>query len=296
MPFSKETTIVELSGGLGNQLFQYFAGMSLNNPGKIKFQSVDKNTKLLIPILKLRGLPHNSIEKTIEPHRNAGVYSRACRYALRKNKVLRFVTFKLFRVYKSEGVGYDVNFFLTGKYRRIIGYFQSYRYIPEMIHLDGFILNKPSDKLIELMKEVEKVNPTAVHIRGGDYANLSESFGMLSQNYYAAALEEINKLCPGKVIWVFTNDLKHTQKILAELDLQVSKILTEDDLDTIETMILMSHSQRIVISNSTFSWWVAYLRGLNKIVVAPAKWFKAMEDPIDLIPPTWIQVESSWLD
>jgi len=296
MPFNKETTIVELTGGLGNQLFQYFAGMSLSNSREIKYQLVDRNTKCSSPIIYSLGLPLNLIEKSIKPRRNARVLSRAFRYALRKNGVLRFLTLKLFRVYQSEEVGYDFNFQHIAKYRRIIGYFQSYRYIPELIHLEGFILNKPTNKIIELMDEVEKVDPTAIHIRGGDYANLRESFGMLSHKYYANALAEINKLSPEKPIWVFTNDLELTQKILHELDLPVTKIFSENDLDTIETMILMSHSQRIVISNSTFSWWAAYLRGLNKIVVAPATWFKSMEDPIDLIPLTWIKVESTWLD
>jgi hypothetical protein len=66
-------------------------------------------------------------------------------------------------------------------------------------------------------------------------------------------------------------------------------------MGALEEFKIISRSKRIVIGNSTFSWWGAYLAGSNANVVAPAKWFKHKQDPKDLIPPKWKTIQSSWI-
>ena len=60
-------------------------------------------------------------------------------------------------------------------------------------------------------------------------------------------------------------------------------------------MCLMSMCDHNIISNSTFSWWSAWLNNNpNKIVVSPKSWFKPdFEKQIsyiqdDFIPKEWI--------
>jgi hypothetical protein len=56
----------------------------------------------------------------------------------------------------------------------------------------------------------------------------------------------------------------------------------------------MSKANYLVIGNSTFSWWAAYLNENQTNIVAPRKWFKGREDPSELMPPHWKLTESIW--
>jgi hypothetical protein len=61
-----------------------------------------------------------------------------------------------------------------------------------------------------------------------------------------------------------------------------------------EDLMLMSQSDALIMSNSSFSWWAAQLGNRSKIVVCPTKWFRDIMDPEGLIPPEWNQWESQW--
>ena len=57
----------------------------------------------------------------------------------------------------------------------------------------------------------------------------------------------------------------------------------------------MSLGRAIIISNSSFSWWSAFLSKEASLILAPRKWFKGIQDPKDLLPPEWITLESDWI-
>jgi hypothetical protein len=67
------------------------------------------------------------------------------------------------------------------------------------------------------------------------------------------------------------------------------------ETEPLESLLLLGECQKICISNSTFGYWAAML-GNAENVVAPAKWFRNLEDPRDLLHPNWISIPSSWQD
>ena len=95
-------------------------------------------------------------------------------------------------------------------------------------------------------------------------------------------------------MWVFSDEI---DKVRVELEGHIDGNVTfvEPPAGTIaaESMMLMSMGVGIIISNSTFSWWSAILNP-DARVVAPTSWFKANEDPEDLIPGSWLRQESVW--
>ena len=87
---------------------------------------------------------------------------------------------------------------------------------------------------------------------------------------------------------VFSNDINWCKTNLQGLAKNLIFIENEPYYHDFYLMSLCKHQ---IISNSSFSWWAAYLnRNPDKIVVAPMNWFTKASDfnTTDLIPDEWI--------
>jgi hypothetical protein len=62
--------------------------------------------------------------------------------------------------------------------------------------------------------------------------------------------------------------------------------------DAILDLTLMTVCNNIIIANSTFSWWGAYLNKKNKKVISPKIWFghRGPKDYFDIVPNNWIKI------
>ena len=80
------------------------------------------------------------------------------------------------------------------------------------------------------------------------------------------------------------------------MDMGAKIIIPPENVSDAEILILMSHASRVVIANSTFSWWAARINAENKTVIAPSTWFRGMLAPKDLMPPEWTTIPSQWMD
>jgi hypothetical protein len=112
-------------------------------------------------------------------------------------------------------------------------------------------------------------NFNALHIRGGDYLT-SDIHANLQRDYYINAMNRFNQ--PELPLIVFTNDSLHAIQILGtnvEYTIQDSS-----GMSAIEVMHLMAMSSNLVISNSTFSYWAARLKGTPGLIFTPRNWYK----------------------
>jgi hypothetical protein len=156
-------------------------------------------------------------------------------------------------------------------------------------------LIKPTRLFLDLEREILKEKPIVVHVRGGDYINLKDSFGMLNIDFFEQALDILTRQYGTQKIWLFSDDMERVRYFSANLSLTIDRTFCNDGLSSAETLKLMSMGKFLVISNSTFSWWAGRISSADKII-APNKWFKGMKDPKSLYPPNWHPIESSWLD
>jgi hypothetical protein len=298
-------------GGLGNQLFQLAAALSLaeDNPVYIDW-------KIAKPRLNLKGLPEIASFR-LPPrihfleNREASLFQRKTfRYLLRtglsnkkyqEHKSLTFLhgligslifSFRYKRLIKitvGKGLGYS-NLKAGHLSQLLIGYFQSYiwtekiKVLQELKSLKSIEL---SNQLHELEKESKLENPLIVHLRFGDYTN-EPSFGLLTRKYYINSIKLASESYKFGSLWIFSDEVDRARKILdfsTDLNIRFIEHLGDSTSINFDAMRL---GHGYITANSSFSWWAARLSNIeSKLVITPKPWFKELEDDTSLMPPLW---------
>jgi hypothetical protein len=199
--------------------------------------------------------------------------------------------------YFSNHAGFDPNLASLPAGSKIEGYFQTYRYF-QALRSQGLTselqVKEPCDWFLNAMNRAAVDQPIVVHIRRGDYKELSSSLGLIGSGYYTQALEIARQHAPNSKIWVFTDDIEAIDpQFLGDSFPYATLINSPPEATAAEIMLLMSRGSVIVIPNSTFSWWSAIL-GTPRAVIAPSQWFRNGNEPEDLIPLDWIRIPSHW--
>lgn len=299
MNTQKKPVSVKLVGGLGNQLFCYFAGYDLATRTKSALEldvtDIRSGVSAHGSSIESFSLPGNFISADSNQFINRLTLKS---FLMRVSRKLRFPRFFSKRILISKEIGFDARVIGMGPGSSLFGYFQTYRHFsPYKQELLDIGLRNPSSWFQENLQQIKSETAIAVHVRRGDYANFADTYGLLSSQYYKRAVEKIGEFLPEASYWVFSDDPDSANLLLRDfLPTTTRWIKPPEDHDAAETMLLMSRASGIVIANSTFSWWGAALNLDEGPVVAPSKWFKSMTDPKDLYPPAWITVESSWAE
>jgi hypothetical protein len=292
---------IELKGGLGNQLFQYAAGVFLIERLKKEITFKSSNPRLH-KVDQRTDLSDFNFKYKIEPS-DAAISNRKLLMLRMIRKIMKYY-FKfsshgnfIFKSYESPVTGFDFNLEKIRNIEKISGYFQTYQYVDAIKQdfVDQMTLQNESRVLKSLLSLARVENPLIIHVRGGDFKSHLNSSGLLSFQYFQKALEIGTNITKPSHIWFFSDDEEYCDEIVKKLKIKnCRRIYPNSGLSSAETLVLMSNGSGIIISNSTFSWWAAYLSEKSKFVIAPDKWFRNMEDPVHLIPSSWIKAPTSW--
>jgi glycosyltransferase involved in cell wall biosynthesis len=311
---------VSLTGGLGNQLFQLAAALSMSRQKRVGMVSSFGS-----PRLNPTGQPdiydYDCSELGFEVNGKSPSWlgRKVLGYVLRMGVSPRKLEKSTFISHPIEAlasifvslylhhpvtvlIGKGVGFFVSEprqKASMLVGYFQSYRWVdyePTLSKLRNLTLKEPTQNFRNYAEFAKEKRILAVHIRLGDYKSES-NFGLLSPSYYEAAVEEINSGHHFDEIWAFSDEPELAQRnYLTHCNAQV-KWIANNEFSSSETLQLMRLCNGFVISNSTFGWWGAKLaHGINPPVIVPSKWFKGMADPVDLIPEDWTKLAPTYVD
>ena len=166
------------------------------------------------------------------------------------------------------------------------GYFQSEKYFKEHKNeiIDLFHFSYDDRKTVRdflIWWGVTDKPITSVHIRRGDYLSNPDFHPVCELEYYTKAMKEI-----GDSYFIFISD----DMDWVEKNFRGKNFVHSTFNDEILDLTLMTECDHNIISNSSFSWWGAYLnRNPNKKVIAPKKWFgpKGPQDTQDIIPSDW---------
>jgi hypothetical protein len=286
-------------GGIGNQLFQFSTAYSY---------AIKYNRELVVNIDQYFGCKWND-RGGVEIHKlikgvnivNPAWYT----WFFNNSKILVFIGQRLREIFLLKGKVYkerdtfiyNDGLIRKGTYSGAIGYFQSPLYfenckndIISMISLP--IYSHFSKSFLKVIKSYK--NTVAIHYR--DYADptagsleIEQSMGNTSINYYKNAMVEINRRIESPVYIIFSNNIDRAKIKFSSIDNvryfeYQSKIVWED-------MSLMAHCNHNIISNSSYSWWAAYLnQNTDKIVIAPKEWGNKLKEKRDnnLFVSDWI--------
>lgn len=293
--------VVQLTGGLGNQLFQYAAAKSLALHHKTSLQ-LDVNSFLRTE------LPDLEVPRDFEMYNFKGVNELTVNVNdILKNKEYSFLTEKKFErllpnykrgLYKEPFYHYDINFFKSKKNVFLKGGWQSYRYfdnfkdeIKACLELQN---NAVGDAYNFFSEKSKSENIISVHIRRGDYLRkpiILEWHGVMGKEYYAEAFEQIAKQQRIDRVLYFSDDPEWVSRELIPM-MNGEIISSTVSKNQYQDFYLMQQCSHNIVANSSFSWWAAYLNSNpDKIVIAPKRWFnKAPYDTKDLIPENWIRI------
>jgi hypothetical protein len=293
-------TIFQLQGGLGNQLFIYFAG---------KYFQELKSAPVLFDVTKRdKGITNHGVTLEslgFEIELGKSCFARVALNRLQNSLSIRGLpggrlikSISQDKSWQAEEIGYSGDLIDIPLGADVSGYFQSYKYanaisentrkIPRAVE----ILSKPS---ISELVDSALGNPTImVHVRRGDYIKVSETFGLLGEDYYKNALKLALEKSPNAQIWVFSDELKTAEKLF-NFDMRTKpRFIDLPGESPVTSLLLMTLGVGHIISNSTFAWWGAYLAQDSEFTIAPRKWFKNLSDPQALSPSDWILIDSHW--
>lgn len=270
--------IVKLSGGFGNQLFQFAAGLSL----------AFKNNSSLI--LDMRKFYRNSRKFELNSFLGLRNYCDPSFFNL------NFVNPFLCKFKEKREFFYEPINLTECKKLSIDGYFQSYKYSENVKSIiENFIdkrnyrfRSKIFDRNIDIVNQYESVS---IHIRRGDYLknqhNL-EYHGVIDKAYYLNAIKHIKSSLNRPKFFIFSDDISWAKENFSEIE--DVNFLDNSGAYHLDDFLFMKECKHNIIANSSYSWWSAYLNSnVNKIVIAPALWIKGIEfNAKDLFPINWI--------
>lgn len=170
----------------------------------------------------------------------------------------------------------------------ISGFFQSEKYFKHNrdLILESFDFSSYKNYVLKKYSYVGMKKCTSVHVRRGDYVKLPNHHPTQSLEYYLSAIEMLKPITDKFLI--FSDDIQWCKDNL-KID---NAIYIENEKDYIE-LYLMSLCKNNIISNSSFSWWGAWLNeNKNKKVIGPKLWFGSAitESDKDIIPEDWIKI------
>jgi len=284
--------ITRLSGGLGNQMSQYAAGLRL---------AVVHQTQLKFDVTLLDARS-SATARTFELDRFSISAQRATPEETEALLAKRPVVARISRWLDRRAAARERHFHYDPAVARLPdqtcleGHWQSHRYFAdaaERVRQEFSFRSAPSKRNAEFAREIEAGAAVSLHVRRGDYATDAATrayHGLCPIDYYRRAAAYVAQRVRDPLFVVFSDDPEWT---MANLDLGHDTLVADHNgpQDGAEDLRLMMLCRHHILANSTFSWWGAWLNpSPDKIVIAPERWFMdRARDTRDLLPAGWLK-------
>ncbi len=286
--------IVNIIGGLGNQMFQFALYLALKN----KFP--DEQIKIFTGAYKGYA-KHNDYELN-------RVFGLSAQEATRSDMCHLAYPYLNYRMWQ-------IGFHLMPKRRtmlneKIFGHYYSEVFEKSDCYYDGYWQNERyfSDIRQEILmaympisidqrnasvaRKLSTSNSVSIHVRHGDFLDKKLYRGICDLDYYRTAIERMMKETDVELFCIFSNDIEWCKENIVPMLYGKDYILADwnTGADSYLDMYLMSQCRNNIIAHSSFSWWGAWLNQYpQKIVIGPRKWVNIKNSEFQL-NPSWIKI------
>lgn len=270
--------VVQMTGGLGNQMFQYALYCQLQAQGKL---------------VKLEDELGYASEETREKHLKKAFHLTYERPTKEEMILLTDSSMRLLRRMQRKIFGRKTKSFVEKQFNfdpQVLnqdsafyeGCWQSEKYfrdVEDRLRSDFIFRCEIPPESQKFLKKITEVNAVSLHIRRGDYLNQVQNQlygGICTDQYYKKAIAYIREKVENPRFFIFTNDPDWAKANMTDDEYEV--VDCNDESKGYLDMFLMSKCCHHIIANSSFSWWGAWLNpNPEKIIVAPSEWIKGRD-------------------
>lgn len=298
--------IVKITGGLGNQMFQYVLGRSLSIKQKCDlkldlswYREYDKIVDTNDPNKATKRdylLKYFNISGQILPSWYLSMIKKNSLLRKYHPKVARIIPNKLFDYnvliennFSWTNIKNQTNYFAIGYWQQSL-YFEKHK---DVINQDFRLINPMTFVNRQYLDQISSTNSVAIHIRRGDL--ISKPSGAELQptctlEYFYSGITIILNKVKDLSLFIFSDDMEWCKNHFKNKH----PIIFVDSIgNDHEHFYLMSQCKYQVIANSTYSWWAAWLNHYpDKIIVAPKNWYHdaQLNESAMFIPNNWIRI------
>jgi len=279
--------VVKIRGGLGNQLFQYALGRSVQEKtgyDLVLDTSDFKSDRFHRSFVLNHFLLNDKVSADSSGHFNH-IYGGSKHLLIKGfGKIFPRLWYKLlsqrgvyywdFGTYKPLKVSY------SKKRLYFNGYWQSPLYfsnITEILKKEISLKSEPSVENAKRLVDVSQPNAVGVHLRFTDVAVKNSSFNNCTLSYYQKGMEIIEKTISHPIYYVFSDDYVSAKKLFEGSKRTFVFMNTGNNGE--EDFRLLRACSNLITANSTYSWWAGVLSSHpNAIIVAPKRRFLNDDD------------------
>jgi hypothetical protein len=300
---------VYLRGGLGNQLFQYSAGYAL----------AQEHGKVLVLDKSLLQEPRSQIQgatiwrEEISSFQHAGIIADS-KISTRSASKIRSLFHQGERLVGDVfGPEFPMKWgslaserhlvsnmsesSRTSKIRKINAYCAHPQFFgnqQDTIRNQIRHLVNPSDFYLETRRQIVSDMPIVVHLRLGDYLKFPKVFGVLTPAYFDRALSLVRDKAESREVMVFSDEPEKAREILPSPFRGSKFVVSPPHSRPLESMLLLSSSPFKILSNSTFSWWSAFLgQESEAVTVFPNPFLAGFSDESisGFLKDSWVKLD-----
>jgi hypothetical protein len=288
----RNRVVAHLSGGLGNQMFQFMAGVSLADQlGHNLWLNFNwfKN-----PLFSDDKAYINKRKSEISNFKEIGNFPIDSSFTLRDGRMERIAAkgnplfSKVFGIATEDSFKNGVWVHERGT-SRLFDFFMDPKFFRKIDPLVYFseLTNPYSNWSKDIKSELGETDSIGVHVRLGDYVYLGDKV-IPTETYYLMGIKKLAQSLNGNPkVYIFTDDPVGLSDKFPNLARSGKVIDPPSSISSAENLMILSSCRNFVVSNSTFSWWAARLSGCDSRKIIRPSYFYTKFPDVDTDKDLW---------